>query len=570
MARHLITSALPYINGVKHLGNLVGSMLPADVHARYLRMQGHEVLAICATDEHGTPAELAAAEAGQTVQQYCDEQFEIQRDLGERFGLSWDWFGRTSRPQNHELTNHFARKLEEHGYLEERSIQQVYSPSEDRFLPDRYVTGTCPHCGFERARGDQCENCGRLLDPTDLIDPRSTVTGATDLEVRESKSVFLLQTKLADRVREWIDTQEQWPNLPRSIALKWLDEGLQDRDITRDLSWGVPVERPGMEHKVWYVWFDAPIGYIASTKEWADADPTGERDWRSWWFDSDDVTYTEFMGKDNVAFHTVSFPITLIGSGEPWHKVDFLKAFNWLTYEGGKFSTSQGIGVFMDDALELLPADTWRWYLIANAPESDDASFTWPLFQQAVNGDLGGKLGNFVNRTLSFTRKQYGEEVPAAGTTGEVEEQLAADVRAKLDELAGLYEAMEFRKVARAVRELWTLGDAYLEVREPWRLRKAEQAPWGDQTGDEAAQAVLRTAINLIPVLAAAAAPIIPTAAATAAASVGATTEAWPTVDLTALQPGHPFEVPPLLFGRIDDDMVEAWQARFSGADDRD
>ena len=201
MARHLITSALPYINGVKHLGNLVGSMLPADVHARYLRMQGHEVLAICATDEHGTPAELAAAEAGQTVQQYCDEQFEIQRDLGERFGLSWDWFGRTSRPQNHELTNHFARKLEEHGYLEERSIQQVYSPSEDRFLPDRYVTGTCPHCGFERARGDQCENCGRLLDPTDLIDPRSTVTGATDLEVRESKSVFLLQTKLADRVR---------------------------------------------------------------------------------------------------------------------------------------------------------------------------------------------------------------------------------------------------------------------------------------------------------------------------------------------------------------------------------
>ena len=567
MARHLITSALPYINGVKHLGNLVGSMLPADVYARYLRSRGHDVLAICATDEHGTPAELAAAEAGQSVQAYCDEQYEIQRTLGEGFGLSWDWFGRTSRPQNHELTNHFARALESNGYLEERSIKQVYSPSEDRFLPDRYVTGTCPNCGFERARGDQCENCGKLLDPTDLINPKSTVTGATDLEVRDSKSVFLRQSLLADQVRDWIEGNTHWPNLPRSIALKWLDEGLQDRDITRDLEWGVPVERPGMEHKVWYVWFDAPIGYIAATKEWADADPSGGRDWRSWWYDSPDVTYTEFMGKDNVAFHTVSFPITLIGSGEPWHKVDFLKAFNWLTYEGGKFSTSQGIGVFMDDALELLPADCWRWFLIANAPESDDSSFTWPLFQQAVNGDLGGKLGNFVNRTLSLTRKQFGEQVPEGGVTGEVEEQLAVDVQAKLDEVAGHFEGMEFRKVARAIRELWTLGDAYLEAREPWRLRKAEQAPWGDQTGEEAARAVMRTAINLIPVLAAAAAPIIPTAAATAAAAVGRGVEEWPTVDLTALPPGHPFEVPPLLFGRIEDDQVEEWKARFAGDD---
>jgi methionyl-tRNA synthetase len=566
MARHLITSALPYINGVKHLGNLVGSMLPADVHARYLRSRGHDVLAICATDEHGTPAELAAAAAGQSVKEYCDEQHEIQRELGERFGLSWDWFGRTSRPQNHELTNHFAKALEANGYLEERSIKQVYSPSEDRFLPDRYVTGTCPHCGFERARGDQCESCGRLLDPTDLIDPRSTVSGATDLEIRDSKSVFLMQTKLADRVREWIESNDHWPTLPRSIALKWLDEGLHDRDITRDLQWGVPVDRPGMEHKVWYVWFDAPIGYIAATKEWADADPSGERDWRSWWFDSPDVTYTEFMGKDNVAFHTVSFPITLLGSGEPWHLVDYLKAFNWLTYYGGKFSTSEGLGVFMDDALELLPADCWRWYLIANAPESDDASFTWPLFQAAVNGDLGGKLGNFVNRTLSFTAKRFGSEVPSGGQPGEVEAQLQADVTAKLAEVADLYDAMEYRKVTRAIRELWALGDAYLEAREPWRLVKADVEPGGTQSGEEAAAMVLRTAINLIPVLAGAAAPIIPTAAATACAAVGAAEEGWPSGDLSLLPPGQPFEVPPLLFRRIDDDEVEAWTARFGGA----
>jgi methionyl-tRNA synthetase len=556
MARHLITSALPYINGVKHLGNLVGSMLPADVYARYLRSRGHDVLAICATDEHGTPAELAAMEAGQTVQQYCDEQHEIQRDLGERFGLSWDHFGRTSRPQNHEMTNHFAAKLAEHGYLEERTIQQVYSPSEGRFLPDRYVTGTCPHCGYDRARGDQCESCGRLLDPTELIAPRSTVSGATDLEVRESRSVFLLQSRLAAEVRAWIESNDHWPSLPRSIALKWLDEGLHDRDITRDLSWGIPVDRPGLEHKVWYVWFDAPIGYIGATREWADADPTGRRDWRSWWYDSPDVTYTEFMGKDNVAFHAVSFPVTLIGSGEPWHKVDYLKAFNWLTYYGGKFSTSQGVGVFMDDALDLLPADVWRWYLIANAPESDDASFTWPLFQQSVNGDLGGKLGNFVNRTLSLTAKRFGTAVPAGGEPGDVEADLAAEVAAKLGEVAGLYEAMEFRKVARAIRELWSMGDAYLERREPWRLVKTDP--------DHAAM-VLRTAINLIPVLAGAAAPIIPSAAAAARAAVGVDGSAWPVVDLATLPAGHGFEVPPLLFGRIEDEQVEAWTARFGG-----
>ena len=558
MARHLITSALPYINGVKHLGNLVGSMLPADVYARFMRARGHEVLAICATDEHGTPAELAAMEAGQSVEEYCDEQHLIQKDLGDRFGLAWDHFGRTSHPENHAMTNHFADRLAENEYLEERTIEQIYSPSEQRFLPDRYVTGTCPHCDFDRARGDQCENCGRLLEPTELIDPRSTVSGATDLEVRESTSVFLRQSALADEVREWIEANEQWPNLPRSIALKWLDEGLHDRDITRDLSWGIPVDRPGMEGKVWYVWFDAPIGYIGATREWAALPNTDdeERDWRSWWYDSPDVTYTEFMGKDNVAFHAVSFPITQIGSREPWHKVDFLKAFNWLTYYGGKFSTSQGLGVFMDDALELLPADYWRWYLIANAPESDDTAFTWPLFQQAINADLVGKLGNFVNRTLSLTRKQFGEAVPTGGTPGAIEEELAVNVTAKTDEVAAHLDAMEFRKATRAIRELWSMGDAYLEAREPWRLVKADR---------DAAAMVLRTAINLIPVMAGVAASIIPTASAAALAAVGREPGEWPTVDLTGLPAGHPFEVPPLLFRRIEDDEVEEWTARFGG-----
>ena len=249
---------------------------------------------------------------------YCREQHAVQKDIGERFGLSWDHFGRSSSPQNHELTQHFAARLDAEGYLEERVTKQVYSPVDGRFLPDRYIVGTCPYCGYENARGDQCENCTRVLDPTDLLEPRSALSGSTDLEVRETKHLFLLQSKLVDEVRDWVEAHaDVWPALTLSIARKWLDEGLRDRGITRDLDWGVPViDRPGFEDKVYYVWFDAPIEYLGATAEWADA---GEgRDWRSWWYDADDVEYTQFMAKDNVPFHTVSFPVTLIGSREPW------------------------------------------------------------------------------------------------------------------------------------------------------------------------------------------------------------------------------------------------------------
>ncbi|KAK0351117.1 hypothetical protein LTR94_026271, partial [Friedmanniomyces endolithicus] len=349
MARLLITSALPYINGIKHLGNLAGSMLPADVWARFKRAQGHEVLYICATDEHGTPAELAAAAAGQDVRTYCDEQHLIQKTAGEAFGLSYDWFGRSSNPQNHSLTQHFAETLEANGLIEERVDRMIYSVDDARFLPDRYVEGTCPHCGHIGARGDQCDNCGRLLDPTDLIDPYSSVSGSRNLEVRDTRHLYLLQTKIEPEIRAWVDAKSGWQVLAKSIAYKHMDEGLIDRGITRDLSWGVPVTkagkpRPGMEDKVFYVWFDAPIEYIAATQEWSEA--TGA-DWKRWWRldqGADDVRYVQFMGKDNVAFHTVSFPATIIGSGEPWKTVDQLKAFNWLNWYGGKFSTSQKRG----------------------------------------------------------------------------------------------------------------------------------------------------------------------------------------------------------------------------------
>ena len=271
MARILITSALPYINGIKHLGNLAGSMLPADVYARFQRSRGHEVLYICATDEHGTPAELAAAEAGTDILSYCETYHRLQHDIGRAYGLSWDWFGRSSSPQNARLTQHFAEVLEDNGLIEERTDELVYSIDDKRFLPDRYIEGICPHCGFPRARGDQCDNCGRLLDPVDLIEPYSVVSGSRNLEVRETRHLYLLQTKLAGPIRAWLETKTDFASFARSIALKHLDEGLIDRGITRDLAWGVPVlrggqPRTGFETKVFYVWFDAPIEYIAATE----------------------------------------------------------------------------------------------------------------------------------------------------------------------------------------------------------------------------------------------------------------------------------------------------------------
>jgi len=566
MARILITSALPYINGIKHLGNLAGSMLPADVWARFKRAQGHEVLYICATDEHGTPAELAAAAAGQDVRTYCDEQHEVQKKAGQAFGLSFDWFGRSSNPQNHHLTQHFAEALEKNGLIEERVDRMIYSIDDARFLPDRYVEGTCPHCGHVGARGDQCDNCGRLLDPTDLIDPYSSVSGSRNLEVRDTRHLYLLQTKIEPEIRAWVDGKSGWQTLAKSIAYKHLDEGLIDRGITRDLAWGVPVTkdgfpRPGMEDKVFYVWFDAPIEYIGATEEWAEA--TGNS-WRDWWRldeGADDVRYVQFMGKDNVAFHTVSFPATIIGSGEPWKTVDQLKAFNWLNWYGGKFSTSQKRGVFMDQALDLLPADYWRWRLTAYGPEHADSAFTWEDFQASTNKDLADVLGNFVNRIVKFAESKFDGIVPDGGQAGPVEVKLEADIKAAVAEATEQFEAMEFRKAAVAIRAAWVLGNEYLQVAAPWTALKTDR--------DQAAVGV-RTGLNLVALFVRLAAPILPFTAPRIAASVGADDLSWPGADedlLNVLPIGGKVEAQGVLFAKIEDAQVTEWSERFGGAD---
>ncbi len=562
--RHLITSALPYVGGIKHLGNLAGSLLPADVHARFLRQTGEAVLFICATDEHGTPAELAARDANLPVADFCQRLHDRQADIYRRFGLSFDHFGRTSSRRNRDLTQHFYRRLDEAGLIEKRVVRQYFSPTDRRFLPDRYVTGTCPHCGSPRARGDQCETCTRLLEPTDLIEPRSTISGTANLVLRDTRHLFLRQSDLRSRISGWIEAQTEWPPVVTGIARGWLAAELQDRCITRDLEWGIPVPRPGFEGKVFYVWFDAPIGYIAATQDWADREPE-RRDWRDWWWGEEarrDVRYVQFLGKDNVPFHAVSFPATLIGSGEPWKLVDVIKGFNWLTYERGKFSTSEGRGIFTDTALATLPADVWRWWLIANAPESTDTDFDFDRFATDVNADLADCFGNLANRLLSFASARFSGQVPAGGTPGSLEAEVTGRLDDHLAALRDHHKALQFRKAAAEVRAIWSLGNAYATAAAPWTRVRSD--PLG-------AAIAVRTALNLLGASARAAWAIIPATASRVLDALGepdSALPAWPRSGQSAIgqvPAGRELSCPDILFRKIDKAEAARLKERFSG-----
>lgn len=561
MSKILITSALPYVNGVPHLGHLVGCLLPSDVYARYMRMMGHEVLYVCGTDEHGTPSEVGAAKEGMDVADYCLKYHNRHKEAYDAFNLSFDYFGRTSSEQNREITYHIFEQLDKNGLIEEESIKQIFSIDDNRFLPDRYVTGTCPHCGYDKARGDQCENCTKVLDPTELINPRSTISGSTNLEVRETKHLFLNLPKLEKQLAEWVKSKEPfWPDVAYSIAQKWLKEGLCPRCITRDLKWGFPVPKKGFEDKVFYVWFDAPIGYLGITKQWADEKP-GERNWKDWWLDAKDVYYVQFMGKDNVPFHSISFPATLLGTGENWTKVDYLKGMSYLTFEGGKFSKSEQRGVFAEDAVKEFPADYWRYWLISNAPEASDSSFTFDLFAGVVNKDLNGVLGNFVSRVMKMTASKIGAEVPAGGEMTEVEEKLIADLQEKADNYCKYMEGLEFKKAMNELRAIWVDGNNYISVTEPWTVIKTDPAR---------AAAILRVCLNLIRIYALLSAPVMPETSAKILAKFGLNAADMPVLkgfnaakEIEALQPGHKFEVGDALFERIAPEKTEELKAKY-------
>lgn len=558
--KYLITSALPYINGLPHLGHMVGCLLPSDVYARFMRMQGKDVLYICGTDEHGTASEVGALKAGMPVQEYCDSYHEKHKEIYKAFDLSFDYLGRTSTEQNKEMTYRIFSELDKNGYIEEKTIKQIFSVDDNQFLADRYITGTCPYCGYEKARGDQCENCTKVLEPTDLINAKSTISGSTNLEVRETKHLFIKLEALQPELKKWLETKEfTWPEVAYSIAQKWLKEGLQPRCITRDLKWGFTVNKEGYENKVFYVWFDAPIGYIGITKQWSDEKPT-ERSWEDWWLKPDDVHYVEFMGKDNVPYHTITFPATLMGTGENWKLVDYLKGMSYLTFNGGKFSKSEKIGIFCDQAVEEFPADYWRYWLMANAPESSDSSFTFEGFANTINKDLNDVLGNFINRVLKMTGSNFGTQVPDGGDVSDDEKALYT----RLDELVGDYTAylneMEFRKALSTLREIWVEGNNYIARNEPWKVVKTDK---------DRAAVVLRTAINMIRLFAILSAPIMPKTSEKMLALLNLPTSdlEWVTAPmaevLTVLKAGHEFNTPELLFSKIAPERVEELSVRY-------
>lgn len=561
MSKILITSALPYINGVPHLGHMVGCLLPSDVYARFMRMMGHEVLYIAGTDEHGTTSEVGALKEGLSVEDYCNKYHAEHKATYDAFELSFDCFGRTSSPQNKEITYHIFSKLDENGFVDEKTIKQVYSVDDKQFLADRYITGTCPYCGYDKARGDQCENCTKVLEPTELINPKSTISGSTNLEVRETKHLFLNLPKIEKRLAEWVKSKEPyWPDVAYSIAQKWLKEGLQERCITRDLKWGFPVNKAGYEDKVFYVWFDAPIGYIGITKQWADEKPQ-ERDWKKWWLNADDVKYVEFMGKDNVPFHAIFFPAMLLGTGEKWTFVDYLKGMSYLTFEGGKFSKSEHRGVFADKAVEEFPADYWRYWLMANAPESSDSSFTFDGFVSTINKDLNGVLGNFVSRVLKMTASKFSPEVPAGGAFTSQENELISALQEKVNNYFSYLENMEFRKALNELRAIWVDGNNYISVAEPWSVIKENP---------ERAAAILRVCINLIRIYAILSYPIMPKVAENMLAKLGLSVQDMPSLknfdvkeQIQFLKPGAKFEVGDALFERITPEKCQELKEKY-------
>ncbi|MFX0113899.1 MAG: methionine--tRNA ligase [Candidatus Hodarchaeota archaeon] len=504
--KYIVTSALPYINGVKHLGNLIGSLLPADIYARYLRLQGKDVIAICGTDEHGTPAELSALKENMDVAEYCDKYYKIQKNIYENFGLSFDWFGRTNSPVHHEQTKAIFQNLKNGGFVVRKTQVQLYCKTDERFLPDRYVMGTCPKCGYEKARGDQCEECTTVHDAVTLIDPKCAICGRKEIDVRESEHYFLKLDAVEEKLKNWLEAKHHWPRTTITIAKQWIKDGLKDRCITRDLKWGIPLEEPGLEGKVFYVWFDAPIGYISITRDWAALQGNPDL-WKDYWC-YQNTKLIQFLAKDNVPFHTITWPATMIGQNEAASENEqfvlahTVKGFQWLVYEDGRFSTSENRGVFTDAALELYPADYWRYYLVVIAPERHDTSFSWKEFQKTVNSDLADALGNFVQRVSVFLNQHFDGKIPKAGQLGDLEEVILAKARNTAAKVQTTMDQIEFQKSLLEIRGLLSEFNTYFQQKAPWKAIKEDN--------QENATITLNTCAKLLKVAAILLEPFIP------------------------------------------------------------
>ncbi len=536
--KYLITSALPYVNYNLHIGHMAGCLLPSDIYARFCRAMGRDVLFVCGADEHGTTSEVGAMKENMPVKEYCDKYRNAHLRDVENFEMSFDLYGRTHTTQHENLIHDLFTRLDSRGMIVEKSSMQPYSVKDKMFLADRFVIGTCPKCGYENAYGNECSACGATLEPSELINPHSAITTDSPVEMRETKHLYFKTSEMQGKLREWVNSRQGWPKTATAIANKWLDEGLHDSPITRDLKWGIPVNKPGFEDKVFYVWFDAPWGYVSISQAATD-------DWASWW-KNDDCHYTQFMGKDNVSFHAVFFPAQELAMDDGWKTVDVLKAFNFLNFEGAKISKSTGNGIFLNQAIEDASADAWRYAICASLPETDDTDFTLSRFADIVNKDLNGMLGNFVSRVCKLTAKNFGNVVPNHSAP---DLNLEKQINEKLAELTSALDACEFRAAVFALRGLWAIGNEYMTEHEPWALVK---------NGDlESAGAVLNNCMQLIDLYARISEPFIPDAAQKMHNVFKLSCDnSWPTKMEYRIPDSTEFIIPENLFERIDDDKV--------------
>ena len=544
--RRLITSALPYVNNIPHLGNLI-QVLSADVFARFCRLAGYETLYICGTDEYGTATETKAQEEGISPKELCDRYYAIHTEIYQWFEIAFDKWGRTSTPEHTEITQHIFTKLDEAGYITAKTIEQLYCDSCGRFLADRYVHGTCPHCGYEEARGDQCENCGKLLEPVDLVNPRCGSCDATPV-LRSTDHLYIDLAAILPKLQKWMDEAAEkgdWARNAVQMTKAWIRDGLRERGITRDLKWGIPVPKEGYEGKVFYVWFDAPIGYVSITA-------TLTKEWESWWRAPEDVELYQFIGKDNIPFHTVIFPSSQLGTGEKWTMLHHMSSTEYLNYESGKFSKSKGIGVFGNDARDTgIPAEVWRFYIYYNRPERSDALFTWSDFQEKVNGELIGNLANLVNRTFTFVSRYFDGKIPE----GKPDEVLWAEVKRIEAEITAKLEKASLRDAFRGVFQISSIANKQFQDGEPWRTRTENPRK---------AEILMYNLVYLIKDLCLLIRPFLPATSARIANFLNLGDLVWS--DLGSLTKLSRINPPAILFKKLEDDLIDSLREKFSGS----
>lgn len=542
--RTLVTAALPYANGGVHIGHLAGVYVPADIYVRYLRLKKREVLFICGSDEHGVPVTIRARKEGCTPQEVVDRYNKIIRESFEGFGISFDFFGRTTSEVHKKTASDFFRTLYDKGEFVEQESEQYYDEEAHTFLADRYITGECPHCHAEGAYGDQCEKCGTALSPTELINPRSTVSGSKPV-LRKTKHWYLPLDKHQQWLEPWITKEHtEWRTNVMGQCKSWFDMGLKPRAVSRDLEWGIPVPVEGADGKVLYVWFDAPIGYISNTKELL------PNDWEKWW-KSDDTRLIHFIGKDNIVFHCIVFPAMLKAEGS-YILPDNVPANEFLNLEDDKISTSRNWAVWLDEYLRDLPGkqDVLRYVLTANAPETKDNNFTWKDFQARNNNELVAVYGNFVNRALQLTKKYYDGVVPAAGELTDYDRQTIAEFKDVKAEVERLIENFRFRDAQKEAMNLARIGNKYLADSEPWKVNK---------TDPERVKTVLNLSLQLVANLAIAFEPFLPFSSQKLRMMLNMDEVEWDRLGATDLLPeGHVLGAPALLFEKIEDSVVEA------------